>query len=58
MASRLSRNQLIAIFVPIVCALIGLAGVLLAKSGGGSQNNCRDSAQCAQRDNVNVEKSP
>ncbi|MET7906424.1 hypothetical protein ABZS86_35240 [Streptomyces sp. NPDC005355] len=41
-----------------MCAVIGLVGVLLAKSDGGSQNNCQDSAQCARRDNVNIEKSP
>ncbi|GEB50391.1 hypothetical protein SCA03_29420 [Streptomyces cacaoi] len=45
----LTRNQWIAIVVPIVAALISGAALLLADSGG-TENNCRDTAQCAGGD--------
>lgn len=50
----LTRNQWIAILVPIIAALIGAAALLL-QGAGGPENNCRDEAQCGGRDVVRVE---
>lgn len=51
----MTRNQWIAVTVPIVAALIG-AGALLLSSSDGVENNCSNTALCAGHDN-NVKNS-
>ncbi|MDI9833235.1 hypothetical protein [Streptomyces sp. KAU_LT] len=50
----LTRNQWIAILVPIIAAVIGAVALLL-QGASGPQNNCSDEAQCGGRDVVRVE---
>ncbi|MET9582661.1 hypothetical protein ABZY10_06000 [Streptomyces sp. NPDC006539] len=52
----LTRNQWIAVAVPLVVALIGAIALFLSSSdGSGTENHCTEKAQCAGNNINNTE---